>query len=127
MKFAGALPASGRDARRERQRRGRIQAPALRQRFPAISSLQLDFEFSDRTDFIPSPQVTVFHPPAPAYFCFACPYGDCDGEFNLTEPVDIAVSSRELQTSGQVRCAGTRHGGIPCTLCLEFSISAHRR
>lgn len=127
MKFSGVLPSVGRDALRERQRRGRIEAPALRKRYPAVSSLQLDFDFSDRTEFIPSPQVTVFHPPAPAYFCFACPYSDCDGEFNLTKPVDIAVSSSELKTTGQARCAGTRHGGIACTLCLEFSISANRR
>ena len=127
MKPSNILPPSGRAAVRERQRRGRIEAQALRKEYPALSSLQLDFDFSDRTEFIPSPQVTVFHPPAPAYFCFACPYSDCDGEFDLTKPVDIAVSSRELRTSGQSRCAGTRHGGVACTLCLEFSISAHRR
>jgi hypothetical protein len=125
MRFAGATPAAGREGMRERHRRGRIAAPAMRARYPTLDSLQLDFEFSDRSDFLPSPQVTVFHPPAPAYFCFACPYSDCDGEFNLTKPVDLAVSSAGAQARGQVRCAGMRHRGVACTLCLEYTISPH--
>jgi len=125
MKFASAAPTAGRNAVRERQRRDRLIAPALRVRFPELGSLQLNFDFSDRTEFLPSPQVTVFHPPARAYFCFACPYSDCDGEFNLTTTVDAAVNARDARTEGQVRCAGTRHGGTACTLCLEYSITTH--
>lgn len=125
MRFAGATKAGGREAMRERQRRGRIVTPALRARYPGLDSLQVDFEFSDQGGFLPSPQVTVFHPPAPAYFCFACPYSDCDGEFDLTKPMDLAVSSRETQACGQVRCVGMRHRGAACTLCLEYSITPH--
>ena len=124
MRFAGATPAAGRDAVRERQRRGRIESPALRARYPGLNALQLDFDFSDRTEFLPSPQVTVFHPPAPAYFCFACPYSDCDGEFNLTAAVDLAISSRQ-QATNQIRCVGTRHRGVACTLCLQYCILPH--
>lgn len=97
----------------------------MRTRYPSLSSLQVDFEFSDHGKFVPSPQLTVFHPPASAYFCFACPYSDCDGEFDLTKPVDLAVSSGETPSSAQVRCAGTRHRGAACTLCLEYSIAPH--
>jgi len=125
MRHAAATPMAGRGAVRERQRRDRAAAPVLRTRYPQLGSVQLDFEFSDRTEFLPSPQVTVFHPPARAYFCFACPYSDCDGEFNLTSAVDLAVSAREVRNEGQVRCAGKRNGGAECTLCLEYSISAH--
>ncbi len=110
---------------RERQRRGRIAMPAMRARYPGLTSLQVDFDFSDHGEFLPSPQVTVLHPPAPAYFCFACPYSDCDGEFDLTKPVDLAVSSGEMKSSGQARCVGTRHRGAACTLCLEYSIAPH--
>lgn len=125
MRHAAATPMAGRGAVRERQRRDRAAAPVLRTRYPQLGSVQLDFEFSDRTEFLPSPQVTVFHPPARAYFCFACPYSDCDGEFNLTSAVDLAVSAREVRNEGHVRCAGKRNGGAECTLCLEYSISAH--
>ena len=124
MKFATAATA-GRGAVRERHKRNRAAAPVLRTRFPQLATLRLDFEFSDRSEFLPSPQVTVFHPPAPAYFCFACPYSDCDGEFDLAAPVDLAVTSHSPSAEGQVRCAGTRHGGTACTLCLEYSIAAH--
>ena len=126
MRHAAATPMAGRGAVKERQRRDRAAAPLLRTRYPQLGSVQLDFQFSDRTEFLPSPQVTVFHPPARAYFCFACPYSDCDGEFNLTSAVDLAVSANEASTEGQVRCAGKRNGGAECTLCLEYSISAHR-
>ena len=125
MRHAAATPMAGRGAVRERQRRDRAAAPLLRTRYPQLGSVQLDFEFSDRTEFLPSPQVTVFHPPARAYFCFACPYSDCDGEFNLADAVDVAVSAQEARGDGQVRCAGKRNGGTACTLCLEYSITAH--
>jgi hypothetical protein len=125
MRHAAATPMAGRGAVRERQRRDRAAAPLLRTRYPQLGSVQLDFEFSDRTEFLPSPQVTVFHPPARAYFCFACPYSDCDGEFNLTDAVDVAVNADGARGDGQVRCAGKRNGGASCTLCLEYSISAH--
>ena len=125
MRPAGITGVAGRDAMRERQRRGRIEAPALRTRYPGLNTLQLDFNFSDSTDVLPSPQVTVFHPPAPAFFCFACPYSDCNGEFNLSSPVDLAVNSHDSKSRGQLPCAGTRHHGIACTLSLEYSISPH--
>jgi len=125
MKFAGAASIAGRGAVRERHRRDRLAAPLLRMRYPQLATLQLDFEFSDRTEFLPSPQVTVFHPPARAYFCFACPYSDCDGEFNLTGQVDLVVNAREERSEGQLRCSGTRHGGAACSLCLEYTVVAH--
>jgi hypothetical protein len=125
VKFANRTRVAARDAVRDKHRRGRTAAPVFRNRYPELGSLQLDFDFSDRTELLPSPQVTVFHPPAHAYFCFACPYSDCDGEFDLTSPVDLLVSSHEHQASGQIRCPGTRHRGIACTLCLEYSITAH--
>ena len=125
MKSALARPAKGREALRERQSRDRAAAPALRARYPKVASLQVDFDFSDRTEFLPSPQVTVFHPPARAYFCFACPYSDCDGEFDLTRTVDLMLSGQEPRVDGQLSCAGTRHRGIRCTLCLEYSVTAN--
>jgi len=125
LKFAGVMRAGGRSALLERQRRDRAGTQPLRARYPQLATLQLEFNFSDRTDFIPSPQVTVFHPPAHAYFCFSCPYSDCDGEFDFTSQVDMMVNARESGAEGQLRCGGTRHGGVQCSLCLEYSVSAH--
>ena len=46
MRVAGATRAVGREAMRERQRRGRIVTPAMRARYPRLASLQVDFEFT---------------------------------------------------------------------------------
>ena len=125
MKFAGVTPMGARGVMQQRRRHDRIVAPTMRARYPALNALQVDFNFSDRTGSLPSPQVTVFHPPAPAYFHFACPYSDCGGEFNLTSLVDSAVSAHETSASGRLACAGTRHRGVACTLSLDYSISPH--
>jgi hypothetical protein len=54
MKASRASPLVGRNATRDRQRIGRSGAQSVRQRFPTLSSLQLDFDFSDASEFIPS-------------------------------------------------------------------------
>ena len=112
---------------RERQRRLRTATPPIRARYPGLDSVRVEFEFSDRGKFVPAPQLTVFHPSAPAFFCFACPFGDCDGEFDLTSVIDLTAKSGQLQANGEVRCAGTRHRALACTLCVEYSISPHRK
>jgi len=122
MKFAVATSSNRRDAMRKKQRLDRIGAPMMRTRYPALDTLQVELNFRDRGDLVPSPQTTVLHRPAPAYFCFACPYNDCDGEFNLAGEIDLAVNSRGQQSRGQVRCAGGRHGAT-CTLWLDYSIA----
>jgi len=124
MRAARITPVTGRRAVRDRQARERTAASPLRARYPTLVSLQLGFEFSDSSEFLPSPQVTVFHPPARAYFRFVCPYGDCDGEFDLADPIATMLNARESRAHGQLHCAGTRHGGVSCTLHLDYSLLA---
>jgi hypothetical protein len=126
MKLVLNSPAAIRNAAREKQKRDRAAAPVLSARYPQLATLQLEFDFSDQGDFLPSPQVVIFHPPARAYFRFACPYNDCNGEFDLTAPVNEMISSNAHNAEGEQRCAGKRHGEAPCTLNLEYSISAQR-
>lgn len=123
MKFAASTPANGRATTREKQRRARAAAPTLQVRFPGLAMLQLEFRFSDEGGFPPSAQSNVLHPPANAYFSFACPYGDCDGEFDLAEAVKSAIKSRESSSSGEHQCTGTRRGGSPCKLRLAYTIT----
>lgn len=126
MKFASAKTIKGRSLTRERQRRDRAAMPALRVRFPKISTLKIEFVFRDRNPFTPAPQTTVLHPPATAYFVFPCPYMDCDGEFDLSEPVAGAAKTDE-PCDGHVKCNGHRRldaGPVPCELTLEYSIEA---
>lgn len=122
--------ANRRNDTRERQRRDRAAAQVMRDRFPGIASMRLDFEFSDASPFPPTPQVTVLHPPARTYFFFPCPYADCDGEFDLTEPVSRLVRDEGDRAGGQINCCGQRlldrDRRSPCQLVLEYEITLQR-
>jgi hypothetical protein len=131
MKLVTGRAGDGRGQMRERQRRDRALTPLIRDRYPTMDSLQIDFDFSDKEQFSPAPQVIVLHPPARAYLIFACPYGDCDGEFNLAPAVDEMVNSGESRDQGQLRCSGRRSGSreshSSCCLVLEYQLKMHRR
>ena len=127
MKIAYSKSPNTRGLMRERHRRDRAQTPTLRARYPQLDSLRLDFDFSDSGPFTPAPQVTVLHPPATAFFFFPCPYDDCDGEFDLSNPIDTMVRGEDKRCEGQLRCCGHRNGNkgkFSCTLTLEFSAEA---
>jgi hypothetical protein len=118
----------GREELRERQRRDRSLAPAMRSRYPQFSSLRLECDFSDDAGAPPAPHVMVLHPPAAAFFVFPCPYSDCDGEFDLTAAVAELARDQDSHCEGQMRCAGhrvrDRNGRTPCQLTLEYSVHA---
>ena len=127
MKFAYSA-GSGRGQTRERQRRDRASMPQLRERFPQYHALRLEFAFRDHGPFTPASQVTVLHPPAPAYFVFPCPYSDCDGEFDLSAAVLHMSGGESGRCAGQLHCSGHRHFDkrlrAPCALLLEFHVVA---
>jgi hypothetical protein len=120
--------ATGRNALRERQRRDRALAPAMRVRYPQFAALRLECDFTDGGVSAPAPHVMVMHPPAPAFFLFPCPYADCDGEFDLTAAVAGLANDNGTQCDGQLKCAGhrtpDRNGRMPCLLTLDYSIHA---
>jgi hypothetical protein len=111
---------------RERQRRDRATAQALRSVYPHFASLRIEFDFSEPRTSAPTPQVLVLHPPSQAYFVFPCPYADCDGEFDLTSAVAGLSRSGEATCEGHQRCGGQRVrecGRVPCDLTLEYFLS----
>ena len=130
MKFAGVRVGDARGQMRERQRRDRAATQTMRARYPQFASLRLEFDFSDDGRFTPTPQVTVLHPPATAYFIFPCPYSDCDGEFNLAPVVDGISNKDQARDEGQLRCCGQRTGTsgerAACRLMLEYTVYAQR-
>jgi hypothetical protein len=127
MKFASASAANGRSQMRERQRRDRAATRLMREKYPQIASLRLEFSFIDDVPFPPAPQVTEMHPPTKAYFVFPCPYADCDGEFDLASAVDtLAKGARD--NTGHLKCCGQRNrdrnGRSACELTLNYSLTA---
>lgn len=112
---------------RERQRRDRAAAQMLRDRYPQFEALRFEFDFSGAGQFTPVPQVAVLHPPARTYFFFPCPCADCDGEFDLTEPVARLARDGDARADGQLVCNGLRtrerDRQSPCGLQLEYLIT----
>jgi len=120
-----AVPAS-RVEQCERMRRDRAAARVVSVAFPAVQELRLELEFSGAGANVPAGQAHVLHPPARAFFEFQCPYGDCDGRFDLTDAVDAALSSSEHRTMGTLECTGLRARDYlskqTCALHVRYAI-----
>ena len=84
--------------------------------------------FEGTTTNIPAAQSHVLYPPARAFFTFPCPYADCDGQFDLTAAVNIALADPSHRTEGVLECSGARVGERasrqPCQLRLVHRIDA---
>ncbi|MBS0378126.1 MAG: hypothetical protein JSS29_06555 [Proteobacteria bacterium] len=128
MKLALLTPAAKREGLRERMRRSRAAAPALREAFPVVQQLRLDFLFQGSGPSTPAMQSHTLHAAARAFFAFPCPYADCDGEFDLNGAVRSALAHASHQATGEIECSGkrsARHGVIaPCRLRLDYAVSA---
>ena len=127
MKLTLVGPEGARNALREKQRRNRLAAKELRVQYPQLSSIRLDFEFSDETSQPPAPQSIVLHPPARAYFVYPCPYASCNGEFDLAQTVSHVAQEGRAKAAGHTTCKGERvrgrQGKTPCDLQIEYSIA----
>lgn len=114
--------------RAERLRSGRAAARSLREVFPAVTRVTVHLKF--QADEAPShaDQSFVLYPGARAYFGFACPYGDCDGIFDLTAAANSTLQQRLSQASGTLECRGSRsrhrQPGQPCGLQLSYTVTA---
>jgi hypothetical protein len=128
MKLALLSPAAARQERRDRLRRDRATALALRVLFPAVQQLRLELVFQSTISSAPAPQSHVLHPPARAFFEFPCPYADCDGQFDLTAAVNAALADPAHRTQGELECSGKRARGVgskqPCQLRLIYTVTA---
>jgi hypothetical protein len=113
-----------------------LQAPSLSKLFPGIEQLRVELVFNDPNTRFPQPssQLRTLYPAAPAFFRFACPCADCDGDFDLTGAVTGMVAkgmgrSRTASLDGRVTCQGVRfrdHALLqtPCPMELTFRLRA---
>jgi hypothetical protein len=126
MKLTSVGPEGARNLLREKQRRNRLAAKALRVQFPQFATVRVDLVFSDEASQPPAPQSIVLHPPARAYFVYPCPYASCTGELDLAANVDHIAEHGEAHATGHATCKGERHGPQgkgPCDLHIEYSIA----
>jgi hypothetical protein len=71
----------------------RAKSSTVRDTFPDVGVIHINLDFSEPHP-PPSPQRHSLYPAARAFFRFACPCVDCDGEF------DLATVVAELVTAG---------------------------
>ena len=129
MKLALVSPAAERQERRDRMRRDRAAALALREVFPAVQQLRLELLFQgSTTSTTPATQSHTLHAPARAFFKFHCPYADCDGHFDLSAAVKAALADPAHRATGVLGCAGKRPGRMGakelCQLRLNYTVIA---
>jgi hypothetical protein len=128
MKLALLSPAAERQERRDRLRRDRAAALALREVFPAVQQLRLELLFQGSTSTTPAPQSHTLHAPARAFFEFPCPYADCDGQFDLSAAVKAALADPAHRATGALGCSGQRAVRVgarqPCQLRLNYTVTA---
>jgi hypothetical protein len=115
VRLAGRKQAQGALLRREQLMNDRLHAATLRKLFPQIEHLRIELVFDDPTTRLPSPspQLHTLYSAAAAFFRFACPCADCDGEFDLTAAVSALHTTsgsrqRPASSSGQLSCHGVR-------------------
>jgi hypothetical protein len=129
MRLATPSTRSGLEHRREQSRRRRAAAPALGTLFPAVGQVSVQLRFLDGVEPSPVAQLHMVYPPAPAYFEFACPYGDCDGSLDLNEVARKLMRDSSQSAEGTLACPGSRTGAAltrqPCSLRVAYRITAH--
>jgi len=118
---------------RERLMNERTRCAPLREVFPNVDELRIELVFNDASAFIPSPQLHTLYPAAAAFFRFACPCADCDGDFDLTGAVaslllESSAGRRRIDasSSGRMDCQGVRlrdmAGEKGCPMQLSFRL-----
>src|SRR6185437_14292108 len=100
-------------------------ALSLRASYPAVQQVRLELQFEGLSN-VPAAQSHVLHPPAQAFFDFPCPYADCDGHFDLTAAVNVALADPAHRAAGVLECPGLRPrdwaSKQPCQLHLIYKV-----
>jgi hypothetical protein len=114
--------------REERLRQARSAAKPLRSAYPSASLVNIQLRFLPVAAPPHAAQSFALYPGAQAFFSYPCPYGDCDGIFELAPEAQRVLSRDVSRASGTLKCAGVRsRDGLqrqPCGLCLNYTISA---
>jgi len=98
-------------------------------RYADVAKLQIDLNFAGMSRPPPSPQSHSYYPPARAFFRFACPCSECDGEFDLSASVASLAEMKQPSArtaSGRLGCEGMhfreRATAAPCPMVLSWRL-----
>jgi len=119
----GSSPAD----RREELRKARAAAPTLRVVCPEAAVVRVELSFQAESLMAQGGQAFSIYPAAKAHFVYPCPFGDCDGAYDLNEVVIGSLQAGKRKTRGTLTCTGhrSRNGksGSPCELVASYSIT----
>jgi hypothetical protein len=141
MRIAARKTSNGTLPKREQLMSEHQRSAPLSRVFPEIEQLHIELVFNDPNTHSPppSPQLRTLYSAAPAFFRFACPCADCDGDFDLTEVVTALVTNaagrnRVASFDGQLSCHGVRFRDrighqASCQMQLSFRLRTepHRK
>jgi hypothetical protein len=114
--------------RDERLRKGHSEAPVLRDASPGAMLVNVHLSFLPANEPPHAEQSFALYPAARAFFVYPCPYGDCDGVYDLSAEAARTLGREKSNVTGVVECGGTRSRdglqGQPCGLRVSYTISA---
>jgi hypothetical protein len=114
--------------REERLRKAHARAQTLRSAFPSASLVKVHLQFLPAGDPPHAAQSFQLYPGARMFFDYPCPYGGCDGVFELGTEADRTLMGDKPSVSGVLECGGHRaRDGLPhqpCGLRMNYKISA---
>lgn len=114
--------------RRDELLKQRAAAETLRGVCPDAASVSVELEFRAEAPIAHAPQRYALYPPAKAWFVYPCPFGDCDGTFDLQTVAVGMLARKGKRVSGSLACVGSRARegatGVPCVLEVRYSIAA---
>jgi hypothetical protein len=99
----------------------------LRMACPEAELVRVELEFQADPLLAHAPQAFSLYPAAKAHFAYACPFGDCDGVYDLNSIAFEALRARKPKARGTLTCNGhrSRTGKVDeaCELTLRYSIT----
>jgi hypothetical protein len=119
---------------RERLAYDFTRAAPLRDLYPQLAEVRVEFEFQDGTLRAPSAQAFSYFPAARGFFRYACPCHSCSGEFDISSHVaELAKKADKPQRNRQLKlsCAGQRaldiNERVACPIGASVRVSATQR
>lgn len=115
------------ELRRDLLRKARLDAPTLRALLPAAMQVSVELTFEVAAQLTQGPLTSTVFPPARAHFVYGCPFGDCDGTYDLDEEIFGMLRAGVRRASGARHCCGHRARrsgyGPQCGLGLTYSVT----
>lgn len=116
---------------RDRLKQDALRAAPLRDQFPQLAELHVEFAFQDGSTFTPASQSYSYFPSARGFFRYACPCHSCSGEFDLTAQIaELAGKSGRSERSRRMEftCTGQRaeqwNAQAACPVSVRARVSA---